>query len=141
MNLGDLATVEQGETIRQALSFASVLATGETLTGTPSVAMQLWPDSPVPDANAGGLIAGSGSVVGNTVVVKCGGSSGFQAGAVYSLYAACATSNGQTRTVFGQITCNAIAPPAALTSGGGGGGTPGQLDFSNPKNSGLTGLL
>jgi hypothetical protein len=114
MNLGDLATVEQGEARLITLPLASLLASGETLSAPATAKMEIWPRSPVPDANAANLVIGTPTIVGSNITIVCGGAgtSGFQAGAIYSLWVTIATSLGQTLEVYGQITCDSTAPPA-----------------------------
>ena len=119
MDLGDLGTVTQGEVRLFPLSFATALASGETVTSLTSSGMALWPQSPVPDANASNLILGTPSVVSPAALLYCGGynTSGFKAGAVYSAYATVGTSKSQTITAHGQITCDPVVPPNPSSGG------------------------
>jgi hypothetical protein len=119
MNLGDLATVQQGEVRLITLPFAALLQSGETLSGAATAKMALWPYSPAPDANAANLVLGSPVISGSGVAALCGGygAAGFQAGAIYSLWATVATSLGQTLEAYGQITCDALVPPSASSGG------------------------
>lgn len=118
MNVGDLATVAQGEIRLVAVPFASLLRPGEMLVDPATATMALWPYSPEPDANAANLVTRLPSISGSGVVVTCGGygDSGFQAGAVYSLWVEVGTSLGQTLEVYGQISCDPNLP-AIATSG------------------------
>jgi hypothetical protein len=120
MDLGDLATVAQGEVRFVPLTFDGFnLQSGETLSGTPSPKMTVWPYSPVPDENAANLVIGMAQISGTTVYVLCGnnGTAGFQPGAVYSLFVTVTTSRGQTLTAYGQIACDPLAPPSESSGG------------------------
>jgi hypothetical protein len=119
MNLGDLATVIEGEVVAIAVTFASRLSVGETLAGATVASMAVWPYSPVQDANAANLVLGTPWISGNSVYALCGGfgTAGFKPGVVYSLFATVTTSLGRTLIEYGQITCDPVIP--AVTSSGG----------------------
>jgi hypothetical protein len=119
MNLGDLATVEQGDVRLLSISFAKLLQAGETLTAPATATMALWPYSPTNDPNAPNLVLGSAAISGVNVAVLCGGygTAGFRAGAVYSLWVTVATSLGETLQAYGQITCDRLVPPTQSSGG------------------------
>lgn len=119
MNLGNLATVVEGDIKLVTMPFAGLLSAGAYLTGSAIAAIDVWPYSLVQDANAAGLIFAAPIISGTNIEVLCGGfgSTGFQPGVVYSLWASVATSLGETLTAYGQIICDSVSPPN-LSDGG-----------------------
>ena len=112
--LVDLPSVYAGALQLFTVPCASVLASGETITGA-TAGVEIWPYSPVQDANASQLLRGSAIVSGSNVQAWVGGIStttNFVEGAVYSLGVQLTTSLGNTPIAIGNITVSAISPPA-----------------------------
>ena len=133
MFLGDLGAVEAGETQPFPLSFAKLLASGDSLVSA-QAGVKLWPQSPTADANAAGLLIGSPFISGSGVVAVLGGayapgSGGFQLGAVYSAWAQVVTTDGYTLEAWGNVSVGLIAPPAFSP-----GATPTPNEFSESAN-------
>jgi hypothetical protein len=129
LNLGDLATVTQGDVRELPVNLARLLQPGEAIVSA-TARMAVWPYSPVNDANAANLVLGLPQIADAVVSVQVGGygASGFQAGAVYSLWIIVVTSFGEMIEAHGQITCGAEIPPVQ-TSGPAEAFAPTNLTF------------
>ena len=119
--LPDLSPVTAGEIAFQPISFASRLASGETL-ATVQAAVQMWPSSTVTDAHASALLIGTPFLSGSSAIAVCGGAfsagvTGFQPSAVYSLWASVTTSLGQTLENFANFATLPETPPAFASGG------------------------
>ncbi len=85
---------DPGETVTLTLDFAPDLATGETLTGTPTAAIALF--SGAPHAGIDAMLTGAAQRSGSLVLQSClGGIAGNQ----YDIKATCPTSAGRVLVV------------------------------------------
>lgn len=126
----DLGPYSAGEVRLVPIAFA--LASGETIV-TAQAAVQLWAQSPVADPHASALLLGSPFVSGSSIVSVIGGAfvagvSGFQPGAVYTLWANAATSLGQTLENDNNFTIDPRIPPTF------GSGPPAGSEYTETTN-------
>ena len=115
----DLGPYMAGEIRILPIPFAP--SAGETLVAA-QAGVQMWQFSPIADAHAAALLIGSPFVSGATVNAVVGGAwvagvSGFQLGAVYSLWVNVTTSFGQTLEGARNFAISPSAPPAFSAGG------------------------
>ncbi len=79
-----------GETVVENFDFISKLASGETISGVPTVTATVWSGV---DANPGNIVSGAASVAGTVVSQKL---TAGVAGVLYLLKCTAGTSAGQT---------------------------------------------
>jgi hypothetical protein len=103
--IAPLPNVDPGETVTVTFDYTGLLATGVTLSGTPTVSATVAPTSPVPDGNPSNILLtepqlGPSPKTGaaDTAVLVQTGS--LVVGAVYILQALCTDSNGDTRSLW-----------------------------------------
>lgn len=85
---------DPGETVTLTFDFGVDLATGEMLTGTPTVAIALFSGATDPAINS--MLVGTAQLAGNMVLQSClGGVVGNQ----YDIKATCSTSTGRVLVV------------------------------------------
>jgi len=87
----------------RGFDFTSQLATGETITGAPTVTISVVSGV---DTNPSSHLIGSPSVSGNIVSQVIGTLVG---GVVYNLVATISTNSGGTRTLNAHLQCNKIS--------------------------------
>lgn len=111
--VGDILKVIAGEIVLAPIDFGPYLRPGETVGLPISVSLANSVLSLVLDERAGNLVLGVPQVSGNGVTPFVGGlgTTGFQPGVIYSLFATAPTSLGQTLTLFGNIRCISVSPP------------------------------
>jgi hypothetical protein len=140
MFLGNIGSVEAGETRMFSLSFAALLASGDTIADV-SAGITVWPQSQVKDPNAANLLIGIPFSNGSNGFAAVGGayvagSSGFQLSAAYSLWMQAITTNGNALRVWGNITVDSVAPPTFSSSGAPAPGEYSQSANFTPAASG-----